>query len=242
MTTPSSNKALKRVVFGVGWIIFLYFMNSIFAKEDADLSSYHFSHERVDGASKFRLLGPDGSPVSYSTALDLLEARDSSFREMLSEVLQEQQRVVPAFFWECPSFSSTTLNYVPFEFVILPAPVLLTRHPDKHSFKEKFIEGAKTAAMAVSFPSLGGDAMLIAPVPQVGVDDEAYMHLAAFVHAAERQQVDALWQTVALTIRKQLATIPSEKKIWLSTSGAGVQWLHVRLDSRPKYYNWQEYM
>lgn len=35
-----------------------------------------------------------------------------------------------------------------------------------------------------------------------------------------------------------------EKKdvpIWLSTSGLGVYWLHVRLDTRPKYYNHDEY-
>ncbi|MGI9175867.1 MAG: DUF6940 family protein [Rhodothermales bacterium] len=24
--------------------------------------------------------------------------------------------------------------------------------------------------------------------------------------------------------------------MWLSTAGGGVSWLHVRLDSRPKYY------
>jgi hypothetical protein len=24
--------------------------------------------------------------------------------------------------------------------------------------------------------------------------------------------------------------------VWLSTAGAGVAWLHVRLDDRPKYY------
>ncbi len=25
--------------------------------------------------------------------------------------------------------------------------------------------------------------------------------------------------------------------VWLSTAGAGVSWLHVRLDTRPKYYH-----
>ena len=27
----------------------------------------------------------------------------------------------------------------------------------------------------------------------------------------------------------------SDRPLWLSTSGAGVAWLHVRLDDRPKY-------
>ena len=29
--------------------------------------------------------------------------------------------------------------------------------------------------------------------------------------------------------------------IWLSTAGMGVPWLHVRLDSRPKYYAFGPY-
>ena len=29
--------------------------------------------------------------------------------------------------------------------------------------------------------------------------------------------------------------------VWLSTAGAGVPWLHVRLDDRPKYYGFGPY-
>jgi len=28
---------------------------------------------------------------------------------------------------------------------------------------------------------------------------------------------------------------------WLSTAGGGVAWLHVRLDTRPKYYRYNPY-
>jgi hypothetical protein len=31
------------------------------------------------------------------------------------------------------------------------------------------------------------------------------------------------------------------KVVWLSTAGAGVSWLHVRLDDRPKYYQFEPY-
>ena len=246
-----NNKVVKVVyplVFGVAiWIL----MSTIFATQgthmEIDEFSFHFSNEVMDGASKFRLFHPDGSPASYSTALDLLEAQDSSFRQLLTNVLQEQHRVMPAYFWECPPVSSTTLTSVPFEFVILPADVLLSRRPDRKSFAEKFLEEKRLGEAAVAFPSLRGDAMLVAPVPREEsqaetVSDRAYMHLAAFVDAADVHQVDALWSTVAQTMRKQLGTVPAGEKIWLSTSGAGVQWLHVRLDSRPKYYNWHEYM
>jgi hypothetical protein len=32
-----------------------------------------------------------------------------------------------------------------------------------------------------------------------------------------------------------------EQPLWLSTAGTGIFWLHVRLDSRPKYYTYQPY-
>jgi hypothetical protein len=214
---------------------------SVSASGSGSGERFRFTHEVVseDGTSKFRLWKSDGNIASYSDALQLLES-DASFRVALTSVLREQQTVMPAYFWECSPFTANTIDIIPFEFVTLPATVLLTRRPDKKSFEEKFRQGSESDAVA--FPSLGGDAMLIAPVPHEGIADEAYMHLATFVQRAEEHQVDALWQTVAHTIRKQLDTSSSSRKIWLSTSGAGVQWLHVRLDSRPKYYNWREYM
>ena len=33
----------------------------------------------------------------------------------------------------------------------------------------------------------------------------------------------------------------SEKPLWLSTAGGGVAWLHLRIDSRPKYYSHRPY-
>jgi len=33
----------------------------------------------------------------------------------------------------------------------------------------------------------------------------------------------------------------SDRPTWLSTAGLGVYWLHLRLDSRPKYYRYQPY-
>jgi len=38
-----------------------------------------------------------------------------------------------------------------------------------------------------------------------------------------------------------LADAPFEAYFWLSTSGLGIAWLHVRLDERPKYYTHAPY-
>jgi len=65
----------------------------------------------------------------------------------------------------------------------------------------------------------------------------AYGHLAAFVREAPPEQVDALFATVGRTLLDRVAPSP----LWLNTAGLGVPWLHVRLDSRPKYYGHAPY-
>ncbi len=87
----------------------------------------------------------------------------------------------------------------------------------------------------VLFPSLGGDATLLAPSPIDAATD--YAHLAAFLRTADERQIQALWCKVGIHVAASLRDEP----IWLSTSGLGVAWLHVRLDSMPKYYQHQPY-
>jgi hypothetical protein len=61
--------------------------------------------------------------------------------------------------------------------------------------------------------------------------------LAAFIRRAPRTQVHDLWRVVGATMEGQLSAMP----VWLSTAGMGVSWLHIRLDSRPKYYGFRPY-
>ena len=87
----------------------------------------------------------------------------------------------------------------------------------------------------MAFLNLGKDATLVAPCPQVA--NNAYTHIAAFTRKAPTSQQHQLWQTVGATVEQKV----SNKPLWLSTAGAGVYWLHVRLDSRPKYYSYKPY-
>ena len=61
---------------------------------------------------------------------------------------------------------------------------------------------------------------------------------ASFVRYAPHDQVTSLLKVTADEVMTNL----SEDKLWLSTSGLGVSWLHMRLDSRPKYYNYIDYI
>ncbi len=91
------------------------------------------------------------------------------------------------------------------------------------------------APEVLAFPNLGNDAFLVVPCP--GTPLSAYAHLGAFVRSAPEEQRDRLWQRVGESLDTHLGTAP----IWLNTAGAGVAWLHVRLDSRPKYYCYAPY-
>jgi hypothetical protein len=87
----------------------------------------------------------------------------------------------------------------------------------------------------LSFQNLGGDATLIVPGPLAGAT--AYCHLAAFVRQAPTAQQHALWQLTAQVVKQQVGRTP----LWLSTAGAGVPWLHIRVDASPKYYSFAAY-
>ena len=102
----------------------------------------------------------------------------------------------------------------------------------------------------VSFPNLGGDAHLVVPCPPVKNQSSneqqnyqnIYGHLASFMKLNNNlEQVHNFWIQVGKIFEEEIQQRKGDQPIWLSTCGTGVYWLHVRLDSRPKYYSYQEY-
>jgi hypothetical protein len=166
--------------------------------------------------------------VSYAEVVQRWQI-DSEFRIFFNELLAAAP--YSAFRWETPPITSATAER-PFEFMLLDSPGL-ARTPDEHAFAEHF--RAANGRLVIEFANLGRDAIMIVPCPLgPGV---AYGHLAAFVRQAPAEQCDVLWQRVGGALARRL----SEKPVWLSTAGAGVSWLHVRLDDRPKYYGHAPY-
>jgi hypothetical protein len=154
---------------------------------------------------------------------------DPTFRSMFNSLLADVS--FSAFRWETPPVTVETVTH-PFEFVLLDSPGL-ARRPDLDAFAEHF--GGASGAGVVEFLNLGGDAVLIVPTPRT--ESSAYGHLAAFVREAPEPQRHALWQLTGEAMMRRLGPKP----VWLSTAGAGVSWLHVRLDDRPKYYGFAPY-
>lgn len=170
----------------------------------------------------------DSSPVSYAEVLRRWQS-DADFRSFFIGLLADSP--FPAFRWETPPITAATASR-PFEFVLLDSPEL-AREPDADAFAEHFREGVPEGVL--EFPNLGKDAIMVVPCPSGPLS--AYGHLGVFVRQAPESQKHALWKFVGAAMQRRL----SAKPVWLSTAGAGVSWLHVRLDDRPKYYGYAPY-
>jgi hypothetical protein len=173
-------------------------------------------------------LEQDAKPATVADVLQGWQT-DAAFRTFFNHLLAE----VPfsAFRWETPPLTHATLTS-PFEFVVLDSPSL-ARPPEPDAFAAHF--NSSSHASVVEFSNLGRDAILIVPCPNG--PSSAYGHLAAFVRQAPAFQQQALWQLVGEAVARRV----SVKPVWLSTAGAGVAWLHVRLDDHPKYYGFAPY-
>ena len=137
-----------------------------------------------------------------------------------------------AYCFEVPPLTRDSLAR-PFECIFVESPALARTTPDPGPFSELFRDSP--ACDVVVFENLGRDAVLVAPCPRS--DPDCYTHLAAFARRAPLAQSKELWRRVAETLESCTGDAP----VWLSTAGLGVYWLHVRLDSRPKYYRHRPY-
>lgn len=143
-----------------------------------------------------------------------------------------------ACFWELPPLTPAS-SLDAFECVMRPAPGLAAAQPQAQPFAAHFQRHADPAQAAAVFAGLGRDALMIAPCPRA--PHAAYTHLLAFVRAAPRWQAVAIWPILARTVASLRAAGIRREPLWISTSGSGVHWLHLRLDSRPKYYQHAPY-
>jgi hypothetical protein len=166
-----------------------------------------------------------------ATAAEVIQAwqDDAGFRSQFNAWLAESP--FTAFRWETPALTAAAMKSQPFEFVLLNSPSL-ARRPDADAFAEHFA-CAEDGVATIS--NLGGDAIMVVPCPLAKVS--AYGHIAAFVRLAPDAQRHALWKAIGDAMARRVGVKP----VWLSTAGAGVSWLHVRLDDRPKYYAFGPY-
>lgn len=181
----------------------------------------------ADGVQKC-FVREDGAVLSHGRFIELWRDPDDAFRRFFVEILQAAP--FRCYRFETPPATRRGVDR-PFEFVLVDSPEI-DLPPDPADFRAHF--DARGDDVLV-FDNLGGDATLVAPRPVPGV--AGYAHIAAFVRYAPSSQQLALWKTVGDALESRLG----ERPVWLNTAGGGVAWLHVRLDSRPKYYVYRPY-
>ncbi|KXX71830.1 hypothetical protein [Flammeovirga sp. SJP92] len=136
-----------------------------------------------------------------------------------------------SFFWEHPPLMEKHLDKE-YELVIRKTRSYDCKMPNEVAFEEHFCNGEKVA----TFYNLGKNARLIVPA-KIG-ESEHYKHLGAFMEQADQEQIIELFDKVGAHVLNELKT---GQQIWLNTAGLGVIWLHIRLDTRPKYYKTKRY-
>jgi hypothetical protein len=164
--------------------------------------------------------------LRFERVLELWQS-SPAFRVFYNRLLADHS--FAAYFWEHPPLTISNLDQ-PYEFVLINSHSLAGVSAEPAVFAEYFTK----KKLAVSFPNLRADAQLVVPEP---FQELAYPHLASFCRQAPIAQVHDFWALAGTVVAEQLSAAPR----WLSTSGLGVYWLHLRLDKRPKYYNYDAY-
>jgi|GEM_PF-467549 len=171
----------------------------------------------------------EGRKLSYREVLNLWE-HNQAFVDFYISIFKKCG--FDSFVWETPSISTSTVNRT-FEFILHNAP-RVSNTPDSKTY-ESYFDIESTQHGIVAFENLGGDALLVVPSPFRKKAN--YRGLTEFFREAPLVQQRAIWRELALHVNMRL----SEQPTWISAAGGGISWLHLRLDSRPKYYRYSPY-
>lgn len=197
-------------------------------------NSFSFEIDTLsENEHRYRLVDEKGQAISYEKFLNLLE-KDDQFREQYISTLKKSP--FKAYFWECPAVNQKTMGTQPFEFVLTRSKAL---EKVSKANSAPFADHLSDDKGATHFYNLRKDGVLICPNTCNGSADP-YQSLASFTKNAPMDQQHKLWKKVAEQAKKAVEE-KGDKPTWLSTHGLGVNWLHVRLDSTPKYYHHAAY-
>jgi hypothetical protein len=157
-----------------------------------------------------------GKYMTWKTVIHSLIKKFDTFTYKLIQCLLNVEYT--AYFWECDQVNMEK----PFRFAIFNSKKLAERKQDNNAFKG-VINCKKNV---IAFPSLSKQINLVVPCKRS--QSAEYTSLATFSQTAPIKQQVSFWKKVGENIKNG---------DWVSTSGLGVSWLHVRISPRPTYYH-----
>jgi len=187
------------------------------AKEDGNVIVIIFEKDKV--------------PITWGAFISLTEEKDWKFCKTLKKAILSTK--FPTLFLNCPPLTSINLGEV-FEMALMDAKNLSAIKTDAHTFAEYF---KKEKDLAVSFHNLGGDALMVCPTPLKDHNIEIYSSLEPFIRCSPMKQQVEFWGKVG----SGLNLLKAKRTVWLNTAGGKVHYIHMRMDSRPKYYHYDKF-
>jgi hypothetical protein len=180
-----------------------------------------------DTAVRFKILENESS-ISFQKVFKLWE-KEPEFIDFYANSLKDFG--FKAFFWEHPGLTENTISK-PYECILQKSKTLDSRTINEQAFSDYL----NSSNGAEDFLNLGKNARLVIPTKQS--NSEIYKHFGSFIFNAENAQIQAFFQKVGTIVQREIEEKPM---IWLNTAGMGVIWLHVRMDTKPKYYKTKNY-
>jgi hypothetical protein len=213
------------------WLLKTFLVSISVISQEMDKDDKLFTAVEVD-ADNVKYV----SSITYKEFLDKVEKKGIVLNEFI-EILQKSK--FRTYFFETPKVSRDTLQTTKFEFVLAKAGPLESVAADERTFQDYFglCDDDRTVT---NFENLGRDAMMVVPCP-THEDKQLYSSIAPFMREASSSQVEEFWTTAARVMKEHVRKKSKKDPTWMSTSGLGVYWLHLRMDSRPKYYTFSPY-
>ena len=197
------------------WLV-KYFIMSLVVSTESLQENFQVKRESPDVDKIY-------TGVTYRQFLNKMQSEES-FRREFFNVLQKSR--FKTYFFETPKVTKETLDDK-FEFILSAADELKNVNADKDTFQDYF-QKCKDSPV-ITFPNLGHNAILVVPCPVSDSKLNQYSSIGPFMRNIETNQVHQFWIEAARTM---LLTIDQKgsQPTWMSTSGLGVYWLHLRWD------------
>lgn len=138
-------------------------------------------------------------------------------------------------YWEFPVYGKNFINNNA-EFVFIRTNKFDS--PNSTQFESYFHkhDSLDNCTQTINFPNLSGDTQLIIPCKKTN-NYQYCGHIMNFMKNGDDVQKHNLLQHIGLLMREN----EMKDKVFLSTHGDAIPWLHIRICSYSKYYTYDHY-